>query len=238
MTDAENFSPQEIAKFEALSEQWWDKEGSFKTLHQLNPLRLAFIEQFVALDGLEGIDVGCGGGILTETLALKGVECTGIDLSPQAIRVAQAHAQTQDVHIHYQVSSVDRFAPLHAEEYDLVTCMELIEHVPDPFKLIQGLATLLSPGGHLFLSTLNRTPKAFLHAILGAEFILKWLPVGTHEYRKFLKPSECRKGMNVNGIQLKALQGVSYHPLKQSFYMSQDLGVNYLIYGQKIQKAR
>ncbi len=233
MTDQKNVDPSEIAKFDALASNWWDLEGESKPLHDLNPLRLEFISKQCSLDNKHVIDVGCGGGILSEALAKSGANTTGIDMGEMALNVAKLHALEAELTIDYQHITAEEKAQQSAQNYDLVTCMEMLEHVPDPLSIIQACADLVKPGGDLFFSTLNRHPKAYLLAVLGAEYIMNMLPKGTHDYKRFIKPSELAKWCRQAGLQVSHIKGISYNPLKQAFKLSDDVHVNYLLHCKK-----
>ncbi len=224
-----NADPQELAKFGELAHRWWDPESEFKPLHQINPLRLGWIEGLCPLAGLKVLDVGCGGGILTDSLARKGAEALGIDLATKALRVAQLHAlEAGTPNVSYQEIAVEELAAQRPGEFDAVTCMEMLEHVPDPASVVQALATLVKPGGWVFMSTLNRNFKSFLLAIVGAEYVLKMLPAGTHEYARFIKPAELARMAREAGLELQSSKGLSYNPLTQRYSLGSDTDVNYL----------
>jgi 2-polyprenyl-6-hydroxyphenyl methylase/3-demethylubiquinone-9 3-methyltransferase len=224
-----NADPQELAKFGELAHRWWDPESEFKPLHQINPLRLAWIDGLCPLAGLKVLDVGCGGGILTDSLARKGAEALGIDLATKALRVAQLHAMEAGTpNVSYQEIAVEELAAQRPGEFDAVTCMEMLEHVPDPASVVQALATLVKPGGWVFMSTLNRNFKSFLLAIVGAEYVLKMLPAGTHEYARFIKPAELARMAREAGLELHSSKGLSYNPLTQRYSLGGDTDVNYL----------
>ena len=225
-----NVDPLEIDKFQSIASRWWDPESEFKPLQQINPLRVSYIEQQAAgLDGKRILDVGCGGGILAEALALKGAQVTGIDMAELSLKVARLHLHESSLDIDYQLSTVETFAEQHQAQFDIVTCLELLEHVPDPASIITSATRLLKPGGNLFLSTINRNPKAFALAILGAEYVLKLLPRGTHEYRKFIKPSEIAAQLRKLGLHTSDITGMSYNPVTRRYALGRDIDVNYLL---------
>lgn len=233
MTDFTNVDSEEIAKFSALARQWWDVNGPMKPLHALNPLRLEYIQKHAEIAGKNVLDMGCGGGILTESLAKAGAIATGIDMSDDAISIAKQHAEKSDLKIHYERTRIEDFSALHPNTFDVITCMEMLEHVPDPFSIVEAASQLLKPNGYLFFSTINRNVKSFLSAIVGAEYILNLLPKGTHHYQKFIKPSELTQWAEKNNLILRGLKGVTYHPFKNKFEMTDSVDVNYLIYFQK-----
>ena len=224
-----NVDQSEIAKFSALAHRWWDPNSEFKPLHAINPLRLNWIKSFVSLEGKKVVDVGCGGGILAESISQSGADTTGIDLSEKALKVAELHALEVGANLTYRSISAEDLADEQAEQYDVVTCMEMLEHVPDPASVVRACAKLCKPGGTLFFSTLNRNPKSYLFAIIGAEYILKLLPKGTHEYTKFIKPSELVTFTRQAGLELLGMKGLSYNPIIQVYSLSDDVDVNYMI---------
>ncbi len=232
MSDAaQNVDPAEIAKFEALASRWWDPESEFKPLHEINPLRLNYIEQHC--DGLAGkkiLDVGCGGGLLSEGMARRGAEVTGIDMGEAPLTVAKLHLYESGQKVDYQQSTAEAFAEKHPEQYDIVTCLEMLEHVPDPSSVIAACAKLVKPGGQLFLSTINRNAKAFTFAIIGAEYLLKMLPKGTHEYQKFIKPSELSTWCRQADLTPIDITGMSYNPFSKTYKLGAGVDVNYLIF--------
>lgn len=228
-----NIDKSEITKFSALAKEWWDINGPMKLLHTFNPLRLDYIQKHVEITGKKVLDIGCGGGILTESLSKSGATTTGIDMSGDAIHIAKQHAEKSNVKINYELISVEDFAKKNPGAFDVITCMEMLEHVPNPLSIIQSAAQLLKPNGIIFFSTINRNPKSFLLAIIGAEYILNILPKGTHHYQKFLKPSELTQWAEKNNLMLRGLKGISYHPLKNKFEMTDSVVVNYLIYLQR-----
>ena len=224
-----NVDQSEIAKFSALAHRWWDPNSEFKPLHAINPLRLNWIKSFVSLEDKKVVDVGCGGGILAESISQSGADTTGIDLSEKALKVAELHALEVGANLTYRSISAEDLADEQAEQYDVVTCMEMLEHVPDPASVVRACAKLCKPGGTLFFSTLNRNPKSYLFAIIGAEYILKLLPKGTHEYTKFIKPSELVAFTRQAGLELLGMKGLSYNPITQVYSLGDDVDVNYMI---------
>jgi len=224
-----NVDQSEIAKFSALAHRWWDPNSEFKPLHAINPLRLSWIKTFINLEGKKVVDIGCGGGILTESLAQSGAETTGIDLSEKALKVAELHALEVGANLTYRAISAEDLAQEQAGQYDVVTCMEMLEHVPDPASVVKACADLCKPGGTLFFSTLNRNPKSYLFAIIGAEYILRLLPKGTHEYAKFIKPSELVQFTRAAGLEMLGMKGLSYNPITQVYSLNEDVDVNYMI---------
>jgi 2-polyprenyl-6-hydroxyphenyl methylase/3-demethylubiquinone-9 3-methyltransferase len=229
-----NADPAELAKFSDLAHRWWDPESEFRPLHQINPLRLEWIQSQFPLAGKRVLDVGCGGGILADSMARKGAEVLGIDLAGKALRVAQLHAlEAQTPGVKYREVSVEALAAEQPASFDAVTCMEMLEHVPDPASVVRACATLVKPGGWVFFSTINRNPKAFMLAIVGAEYLLNLLPRGTHEYDKFLRPSELAGFCRAGGLELQHSRGLEYNPLTRRYWMSGDTSVNYLISTRK-----
>ncbi len=224
-----NADPLEIQKFSELAHRWWDPTSEFRPLHEINPLRLEWINARVPLAGKKVCDVGCGGGILAESIAKKGATVTGIDLSEKALKVADLHSLESGIKVRYELISAEELAAREAEEYDVVTCMEMLEHVPDPAAIVQACAKLVKPGGHIFFSTLNRNPKSYLFAIIGAEYILGLLPRGTHDYAKFITPAELSSFTRTAGLEVQALKGMTYNPLTKIYSLNQDTGVNYLM---------
>jgi 2-polyprenyl-6-hydroxyphenyl methylase/3-demethylubiquinone-9 3-methyltransferase len=228
-----NADPREIAKFEQLAHRWWDREGEFKPLHDINPLRLEYIRNYCALAGKRVLDVGCGGGILTEELARLGAKVTGIDLGEAPLTVARLHALEGGLKIDYRQVSAEQLAETEAESFDVVISLEMLEHVPNPASIIIACTRLLKSGGKAFFSTLNRTPKAYLFAIIGAEHTLRLLPRGTHEYHRFIRPAELEAWCRAAGLELQHLTGLHYNPLTQRYWLGSDVSVNYLGYGIK-----
>jgi 2-polyprenyl-6-hydroxyphenyl methylase / 3-demethylubiquinone-9 3-methyltransferase len=238
-----NADPAELAKFAALAQGWWDPKGSSRPLHELNPLRLQYVERIASAGGrqiaaMRALDVGCGGGILSEALARTGAEVLGIDLAPAVLEVATLHALEAGVAVKYRGIAVEDLAREQPQSFDLITCMEMLEHVPDPAGILQALATLVRPGGDIIVSTLHRTVKAFLVAIVGAEHIARVLPRGTHEYLKFIRPSELARWGRSAGLDLRDLTGISYNPLTRSFSLSAQTDVNYLGHLRRIGSAQ
>ena len=227
-TPSGNADPAELAKFTALAQSWWDPKGPSKPLHDLNPLRLHYAASAVPLAGKQVVDVGCGGGILSEAMARAGAHVLGIDLSPAVLDVAGLHAMEGNVAVDYRIIAAEQLAEERPAEFDLVTCMELLEHVPDPAAAVAALAALVKPGGSVIISTLNRKPAAFAVAIIGAEYIARVLPRGTHEYLKFIRPSELARWGRAAGLRLEDLTGISYNPFTRSFRLSTNTDVNYL----------
>ncbi|MDX8396641.1 MAG: bifunctional 2-polyprenyl-6-hydroxyphenol methylase/3-demethylubiquinol 3-O-methyltransferase UbiG [Mariprofundaceae bacterium] len=229
----QHFDPEEIQKFEAIAAEWWDPNGLFKPLHRINPLRLDYIASHNNLKGLSVLDVGCGGGLLAEGMANRGGSITGIDRSNKALGVAKAHAEQSGTTVTYHASDAETWAESNVETYDIVTCLEVLEHVPDVPRTVAACATMLKPGGTFYFATLNRTPTSYIKAILGAEYVLGWLPKGTHQYDKFIRPSEMTQALRLAGLTIKDLKGMSYQWWNDHFYMSDDLSVNYLGYATK-----
>jgi 2-polyprenyl-6-hydroxyphenyl methylase/3-demethylubiquinone-9 3-methyltransferase len=225
-----NADPQELAKFGELAHRWWDPESDFKPLHQINPLRLGWIQQLCPLAGKRALDVGCGGGILSDSMARAGAQVLGIDLSVKPLRVAELHAMEAGTEgVEYREIAVEALAAEQPAGFDVVTCMEMLEHVPDPASVVQACAALVKPGGWVFLSTLNRNAKSFLLAIVGAEYVLNMLPKGTHEYARFLRPSELAQFCRDAGLELQTSRGLTYNPLTQRYSLGRDTDVNYLM---------
>ena len=225
-----NVDPAEIDKFQSIASRWWDRESEFKPLHDINPLRIDYIERQVnGLDGKQIVDIGCGGGILAEALAQRGALVTGIDMAEQSLKVARLHLHESDLEIDYQLSTAEAFAEQNAAGFDVVTCLEMLEHVPDPAAIIDAAVRLLKPDGCLILSTLNRNPKSFALAILGAEYVLGLIPRGTHQYRRFIKPSEMAAQLRANGMRVRDISGMSYNPLTRNYTLGRDIDVNYLV---------
>jgi len=224
-----NADPQELAKFGELAHHWWDPEGDFRPLHQINPLRLDWIDQLARLAGKSVLDVGCGGGILTESMAARGADALGIDLSTKPLRVAQLHAMEAGLPVRYREVSAEALAAESPASFDVVTCMEMLEHVPDPASVVRACAALVKPGGWVFFSTLNRNAKAFALAIVGAEHLLKLLPRGTHEYARFIRPSELARWCRDAALSAQGFKGMEHNPVTGRYYLSDDTSVNYLL---------
>jgi 2-polyprenyl-6-hydroxyphenyl methylase/3-demethylubiquinone-9 3-methyltransferase len=224
-----NADPLELEKFSQLAHRWWDPTSEFKPLHDINPLRLEYIDRIARLSGKSVLDVGCGGGILAESMADKGARVTGIDLGDKALQVAKLHLLESGRHVEYRKVAVEDLAAERPGQYDAVTCMEMLEHVPDPASTVRACAGLVKPGGHVFFSTLNRNPKSYLFAVIGAEYLLNLLPRGTHDYAKFIKPSELAQFCRNAGLDISGITGLSYNPLSKVYSLGQDTGVNYMI---------
>jgi 2-polyprenyl-6-hydroxyphenyl methylase/3-demethylubiquinone-9 3-methyltransferase len=238
MTTTVNADPAVLAKFSELAHRWWDKNSEFRPLHEINPLRLGWIESLCQIKERQALDVGCGGGILAESMARKGAQVLGIDLSTKALKVAQLHAlEANTVGVKYREVSAEALAAEQPAQFDVVTCMEMLEHVPDPASVVQACATLVKPGGWVFFSTLNRNPKSFLMAIVGAEYVLNMLPRGTHEYAKMVRPSELASFCRGAGLDLKHTRGMQYNPLTKRYWLSDDTSVNYLFATQRPAQA-
>ena len=233
MRDAGNVDRAEIARFESSASRWWDPEGELRTLHEINPARLAYVERAGPLAGRSVVDVGCGGGVLAEAMARAGARVVGLDLAEELLRVAELHALEANVAVTYLHESAEQHAATHPACYDLVTCMELLEHVPDPAAVVAALGALARPGGDVFVATINRTPRAYLHAVLGAEYVLRLLPTGTHTYSKFIRPSELRNWARSAGLELVDVAGLDYDPFTRSARLSSDARINYLMHLRK-----
>lgn len=230
MNNTLNVDPAELAKFSELAHRWWDRESEFRPLHEINPLRLDWINALSPLNGQRVLDVGCGGGILADAMARKGAEVLGIDLASKSLRVAQLHAlEAQTPRVQYREVSVEALAAEQPASFDTVTCMEMLEHVPNPASVVQACAQLVKPGGWVFFSTINRNAKAFMLAIVGAEYVLNMLPRGTHEYARLIRPSELAASCRVAGLDLSETRGLSYNPLTRRYWMNTDTSVNYLL---------
>ncbi|HTH79249.1 MAG TPA: bifunctional 2-polyprenyl-6-hydroxyphenol methylase/3-demethylubiquinol 3-O-methyltransferase UbiG [Ramlibacter sp.] len=233
-TTAVNADPAELAKFSELAHRWWDPQSEFRPLHEINPLRLEWIQSYASLANKRVLDVGCGGGILSDAMARKGAQVVGIDLAAKALRVAQLHAlEARTPNVQYREISAEALAEQEAESFDLVTCMEMLEHVPDPASIVRACSRLVKPGGWVFISTINRNPKSFLFAIVGAEYVLNLLPRGTHEYMKFIRPSELASHCRAAGLEVLGSRGMEYNPITRRYWLSADTSVNYLIATRK-----
>ena len=229
MHKTDNFDPAELAKFSELAHRWWDLESEFRPLHQINPIRLAWIESLAPLKSQRVLDIGCGGGILADAMARKGADVLGIDLATKALKVAQLHAlEAQTEGVQYREISAEALAVEQPGSFDVVTCMEMLEHVPDPSSIVMACAALVKPGGHVFFSTINRNAKAFLFAIVGAEYVLNLLPRGTHEYAKLIKPSELACYCRDASLNLQQTKGLQYNPLTRHYWLDADTSVNYM----------
>ena len=229
MENDPNVDPAELAKFNELAHRWWDPAGEFRPLHEINPLRLDWIAGRAALEGKGALDVGCGGGILTEAMAQRGASVTGIDLGEKALRIAQLHMLESGVRVRYEAASAEAFAEANPDAFDVVTCMELLEHVPEPPSTVAACARLAKPGGRVFFSTINRNPKAYLLAVIGAEYVLKLLPRGTHDYTRFIKPSELTRWCRDAGLRPLEMTGMTYNPLTKQYKLGSDCDVNYML---------
>ncbi len=222
----------ELQKFSELAHKWWDKNSEFKPLHEINPLRLDYIDSLAGLNGKRVLDVGCGGGILSESMHFNGADVTGIDLGEKALNVAKLHQLESGAKVTYQLVSVEQLAAEQPASFDVVTCMEMLEHVPDPASIVAACARLVKPGGSVFFSTINRNPKAYLLAVIGAEYVLNMLPKGTHDYAKFIKPSELSAWARYADLNVSGMRGMSYNPITQHYWLSEDVSVNYLMHTQ------
>ena len=232
-----NVDPAEVAKFDALASRWWDPSGEFRPLHEINPLRLDWIRQHVDLAGCKAVDIGCGGGILTEAMAGCGADVAGIDMAEAPLAVARLHQLESGADVDYRQTTAEALAEEQAGQYDVVTCLEMLEHVPSPAQVITSVAELVRPGGHVFFSTINRNPKSFLFAIVGAEYVLRLLPAGTHEYQKFIRPSELEEWGRAAGLNLHTSTGMHYNPFTREYSLGPGLGVNYLMYFRRPEKS-
>jgi len=230
---AVNADPDELAKFSALAHRWWDPQSEFRPLHEINPLRLAWIDEQAPLAGKRVLDVGCGGGILAEAMARRGAHVKGIDLSDRALKVAELHLLESRLDVAYEKVAAETLAEREPGRYEVVTCMELLEHVPDPASTVRACASLAAPGAHLFFATINRNPKSYLLAIVGAEYVLRLLPRGTHNYAKFVKPSELSQSCRAIGLEVRNLIGMTYNPLTRIYSLGRDTDVNYIVHAVK-----
>lgn len=230
-TDEANVDLHEINKFEKMASRWWDKSGDFKPLHDINPLRLDFIlKHCKGLAGKRVLDVGCGGGILTESMAKEGAIVTGIDMGEMPLEVARLHLLESKLEVDYQQSTAEDFAEKHPQQFDVVTCLEMLEHVPDPSSVIEACKKLVKPNGHIFFSTINRNPKSYLFAIIGAEYLLNLLPKGTHDFKKFIRPSELELWARQSGIKFQHMTGMHYNPITKKYWLADNLDVNYIVH--------
>jgi 2-polyprenyl-6-hydroxyphenyl methylase/3-demethylubiquinone-9 3-methyltransferase len=238
-TTSANIDPAEIAKFEALAHRWWDKNSEFKPLHEINPLRANYIDLHSPVAETLLLDVGCGGGILCEAMAQRGANVTGIDMGEAPLAVAKLHQLESGVSVDYRQCTAEALAAEQVAHYDIVTCLEMLEHVPDPASVIQACATMVKPGGDVYFSTINRNPKSYLFSIVGAEYILKLLPKGTHDYDKFIKPSELAQWIRAAGLELRDITGMTYNPLTKRYRLNEnDVDVNYLMHAHKPAAAK
>jgi 2-polyprenyl-6-hydroxyphenyl methylase / 3-demethylubiquinone-9 3-methyltransferase len=228
-----NVDAQELEKFATLAHRWWDAGSEFKPLHDINPLRLDYIDGIAGLQDKAVLDIGCGGGILSESMALRGAQVTGIDLGEKALKVAQLHRLESRVSVDYRLISAEALAAERPASFDVVTCMEMLEHVPEPAAIVDACSSLVKPGGHVFLSTLNRNLKSYLFAVIGAEYVLNMLPRGTHQYEKFIKPSELAVWCRRAGLEVSDITGMSYNPLSKRYWLGPDVSVNYIVHGVK-----
>jgi len=228
-----NYDPAEIARFESVAQRWWDPQGEFKPLHVMNPVRTGYVDQRVSLRGKKVLDLGCGGGLLAEAMTKLGATVTGLDMGTTTIEVAKLHALDSKLDIRYLNETAEQHGGIHLGHYDAITCMEMLEHVPDPAGVVQTIASMLQPGGHAVLSTLNRNPKSYALAVIGAEYLLKLLPKGTHTYAQFIRPSELAKWSRAAGLEVLDVRGLQFSPLTFTFTLGSDTDVNYLMHLQK-----
>ena len=228
-----NADPAELQKFSELAHRWWDPESEFRPLHEINPLRLDWIDSIVSLKDKQVLDVGCGGGLLSEGMAARGARVTGIDLGEKPLSVARLHLHESGLSVDYQHISAEDMAAAHPGQFDVVTCLEMLEHVPDPAAIVAACATLVKPGGHVFFSTINRNAKAYLLAVIGAEYVLRMLPRGTHDYAKFIKPSELSRMCREQRLRVNRLEGMTYNPLSKEYTLGRDTDVNYLLHATR-----
>ncbi|MBI3773920.1 MAG: bifunctional 2-polyprenyl-6-hydroxyphenol methylase/3-demethylubiquinol 3-O-methyltransferase UbiG [Gammaproteobacteria bacterium] len=228
-----NIDQSEVNKFEAVASRWWDPHSEFKPLHDINPLRLEYVERNAGVKGRRIADIGCGGGILAESMAARGGDVLGIDAGGAPISVARLHALESNIKVEYRQCTAEQLAAEQPESFEIVTCMEMLEHVPDPASVVQACARLVKPGGHVFFSTLNRTPKSYLFAVLGAEYVLQMLPKGTHDYRKFIRPAELEAWARHAGLTFQNLSGMSYNPLTRHYSLGAGVDVNYLVHATR-----
>lgn len=228
-----NIDQAEVNKFEAVASRWWDPHSEFKPLHEINPLRMEYVERRAGIKGRRIADVGCGGGILAEGMAARGGDVLGIDAGGAPISVARLHALESNIRVEYRQCTAEQLAAEQSESFEIVTCMEMLEHVPDPASVVRACARLVKPGGHVFFSTLNRTPKSYLFAVLGAEYVLQMLPKGTHDFRKFIRPAELEAWARQAGLNFQNISGMSYNPLTRQYNLGTDVDVNYLVHATK-----
>lgn len=228
-SDQANVDRREVAKFEALASRWWDRDSEFKPLHDINPLRANWIDRHAAVAGKQLLDVGCGGGILSEALAQRGARVTGIDMGEAPLAVAELHKLESGLEVEYQRITAEELALQRPAQFDVVTCLEMLEHVPDPASVIHACAALVRPGGHLFFSTINRNPKSYAFAIIGAEYVLRLLPRGTHDFKKFIRPSELGAWCRAAGLEVRDMIGLTYNPLTKHYKLEDDVDVNYMV---------
>jgi 2-polyprenyl-6-hydroxyphenyl methylase / 3-demethylubiquinone-9 3-methyltransferase len=234
MTESANVDIEEVAKFSDSAERWWDLDSDFRPLHDLNPVRISWINRIISLKGQRVADIGCGGGILSEGMAKLGALVTGVDMSEQSLAVARAHAREHDHKIDYQHTAVEPFAAEHPGIYDVITCLEMLEHVPDPSSVVRACAQLVKPGGHVFFSTINRNSKAYVMAVVGAEYVLGLLPRGTHDYSKFIRPGELSGYCRKTGLEVDEIVGMHYDPFRRTAELCDDPSVNYLLHARRI----
>ena len=231
----QNIDKEEVEKFDDLAKSWWDPQGDFKSLHQINPLRINFIKERTTLAGKQVLDIGCGGGLLAEVLSDLGAIVTAIDASKKTINVAKAHAKKVGSNVNYIKASLEEFSKIEPKaKFDVITCLEMLEHVPDPLQILKKCSDLLNQDGDLFLSTINRNPRSYLFAIIGAEYLLNLLPKGTHDYSKFIKPSELSKWLNKSNLNTIEVVGLSYNPITDNYWLGKDIAVNYLLHASKV----
>ena len=231
----QNIDKEEVEKFDDLAKSWWDPQGDFKSLHQINPLRINFIKERTTLAGKQVLDIGCGGGLLAEVLSDLGAIVTAIDASEKTINVAKAHAKKVGSNVNYINASLEEFSKIEPKaKFDVITCLEMLEHVPDPLQILKKCSDLLNQDGDLFLSTINRNPRSYLFAIIGAEYLLNLLPKGTHDYSKFIKPSELSKWLNKSNLNTIEVVGLSYNPITDNYWLGKDIAVNYLLHASKV----
>ncbi|MEL7024675.1 MAG: bifunctional 2-polyprenyl-6-hydroxyphenol methylase/3-demethylubiquinol 3-O-methyltransferase UbiG [Pseudomonadota bacterium] len=235
MNAMENVDSSELARFDAVASRWWDPDGEFGALHRINPIRLEYVMARCGLADVDAADIGCGGGLLTEAMARNGANVTGVDMSKKAIQVAQLHMHESELEIDYRQTTAEALAESKTDHFDVVTCMEMLEHVPAPEHVVGAVARMAKPGGDIFFSTINRTAKAFALAIVGAEYILNWVPKGTHEFAKFIKPAELDSAAREHGLVLQSLTGLAYDPLSDRFSLGKDIDVNYFAHYKKLE---